>query len=253
MYQHERHARLVELADLNGIVTVVDASDEFGVSVETIRRDLAELQRAGKLRRVHGGAVPLEQLHYEPMFEKRLQSHVEEKQRIARAAIKELPESGVLMVDAGTTPRLVCEAMPSNRRYTVVTNAVPSAVVLARKPNVDVLLVGGTMKADTMAVVGVDAVMAIKSRLADVAILGTDGMSSVRGLTTHAPDEAFTKEAMIASSRRSIVVADHSKYGASQLATFAAIGEVDTIVTDDGLSTEAAADLEQWGPRVERA
>lgn len=241
------------MAETDGKVTVLAASERLGVSEETIRRDLKGLRNDGRLHRVHGGAVPVDRLKYEPLFAKRLNTYVEEKSRIAAAAVSELPEEGVVMIDAGTTPRRFAELFPSDRRLTVVTNALPVAATLLDKANVTVVIVGGRAKPDTLAIVDYEAVKAISELGADVAFMGTDGMTIERGLTTHARDEARTKAAMIKSSRRCVVLADNSKYANEQFATFAELSEVDTIITDDGLSDTATADLESAGLSVVRA
>ncbi len=253
MLQHERHRRIVAIAEADGRVTVLEAAATLGVAAETIRRDLSALQHEGLIRRVHGGAVPIDQQRYEPLVHKREHVRVEEKTRIARAALDELPESGVLIIDAGSTPRRFAEVLPVDRRFTVVTNSLPVAAALVEKPNLDVIITGGTVKRDTLAVVDFESVASIVERLADIAFLGCDGMTSGRGLTTHARDEARVKEAMIRSSRRAVLLADHSKYGNEQFATFAKLEEIDTIISDTGLSDDAVADLESGGTLVVRA
>ncbi len=105
--------RIVAIAEADAAGSpCVEAAATLGVAAETIRRDLSALQHEGLIRRVHGGAVPIDQQRYEPLVHKREHVRVEEKTRIARAALDELPESGVLMIDAGSTPRRFAELLP---------------------------------------------------------------------------------------------------------------------------------------------
>src|SRR5678816_1381386 len=120
MYAEERHQEIVRLARSNGRVDVAALAEEFTVTAETIRRDLTSLERAGVLRRVHGGAIPVERLGFEPAVATRDSVLIAEKERIAKAALAEVPEEGAIILDAGTTTARLAHALPVDRELTVV-------------------------------------------------------------------------------------------------------------------------------------
>jgi len=253
VYPEERHTRIVDVARRDGRVEVARLADELDVTPETVRRDLTALERQGLLRRVHGGAIPIERLGFEPAVGTRAEVLTAEKERIAKAALALLPREGSILLDAGTTTARLAEALPEDRELTVVTNALDIAVTLAHRPNLTVLALGGRVRSRTLAAVDVWALDALKDTFVDVAFLGTNGISAERGLTTPDPTEAAVKRAMIGAARRSVVLGDHTKVGADHLIRFGDLEQVDTFVTDAGLDLELAGELEATGLRVVRA
>jgi DeoR family fructose operon transcriptional repressor len=250
MYAEERQQRIVELARAAGRVDGAALAVELNVTPETIRRDLSTLERHGLLRRVHGGAIPVERLGFEPALSARDAVLVAEKERIAKAALAELPAEGAVLVDAGTTTARLAEILPMDRELTVVTNALPIAMALSTRPNVTVLMVGGRVRGRTQAAVDAWALAALRDLYVDVAFLGTNGISPERGLTTPDTTEAAVKRAMIQSSRRSVVLVDHTKLGTDHLARFGDLDEIDTVITDTGADAELVERLRAAGPRV---
>src|SRR5947209_13387843 len=128
MYQEERQAVILERARSEGRVDVGELAADFDVTPETVRRDLTALERHGLLRRVHGGAIPVERLGFEPGLQTRDSTMAPEKDRIARAAVAELPDEGAILLDAGTTTARLAEMLPTDRELTVVTNGLPIAM-----------------------------------------------------------------------------------------------------------------------------
>jgi DeoR family transcriptional regulator, fructose operon transcriptional repressor len=250
VYQEERQAAIIERARTQGRVDVGELAVEFDVTPETVRRDLTALERHGLLRRVHGGAIPVERLGFEPGLQTRDATMAREKDRIARLALAELPDEGAILLDAGTTTARLAEMLPTDRELTVVTNGLPIAMALVARPNVNVLTIGGRVRGRTLAMVDQWAMRVLSETYVDVAFLGTNGISVERGLTTPDVAEAAVKRAMLRSARRAVVMADHTKVGNDCFARFGELDEIDTLVTDDGLDLVLAADLQAAGPRV---
>lgn len=250
MYAEERQQRIVELAQAEGRVEVSALATRFDVTPETVRRDLSTLERSGAIRRVHGGAIPVDRLGFEPAVATRDSVMVAEKERIAKAALEELPDEGAILLDAGTTTARLAEALPTDRALTVVTNALDIAVTLSGRPNLTVLAVGGRVRSRTLASVDDWALRTLEDTYVDVAFVATNGLSVERGLTTPDTTEAAVKRAMIGAARRTVLLADHTKVGVVNLARFGEVSEVDTIVSDTGLDAGTASDLEAAGPRV---
>jgi DeoR family fructose operon transcriptional repressor len=253
MYAEERQAQIATLARQEGRVEVASLAEHFGVTTETIRRDLTALERHGALRRVHGGAIPLERLGFEPRLETRDAVMTSEKERIAKAALAELPDEGAILIDAGSTTIRFAEAIPNDRELTVVTDALNIAVRLAPRPNLTVLVLGGRVRARTLAAVDVWALDLLGNVFVDVAFMATNGVSVERGLTTPDPTEAAIKRAMIGAARRVVLLADHTKAGNDHLIRFGDLADVDTLITDTGLNAELSSDIEAAGVRVVRA
>ena len=253
MYAEERQQAILLKARGDGRVDVVGLAEELGVTTETVRRDLTVLERAGMVRRVHGGAIPVERLGFEPALSARDALMTAEKERIAKAALAELPEEGSVIIDAGTTTGRLVEILPTDRELTVVVNSPPLAASLAVRSNLTVLMLGGRVRGRTLATVDDWALAPLARLCVDVAFIATNGVSVARGLTTPDVVEASVKRAMVGAARRTVLLADHTKFGNDCLARFAELADIDVLVTDTGLDDETAAEVEQSGLRVVRA
>jgi len=250
MYAEERQHWIVERARASGRVEVAALADELKVTTETVRRDLTTLERHALIRRVHGGAIPIERLGFEPALAARDSVLTAEKERIARMALDELPDEGSILLDAGTTTARLADALPADRELVVVTHALPIAMSLSGRPNITVLMLGGRVRGRTMAAVDAWALHALADSYVDVAFIGANGISPERGLTTPDTTESAVKRAMIRAARRTVVLADHTKVGQDHLSRFAALNEIDTLITDSGLDAQVADELRSHGPKV---
>ncbi|MFZ0531178.1 MAG: DeoR/GlpR family DNA-binding transcription regulator [Propionicimonas sp.] len=250
---HERHRRILEQARSRSRVEVTALADELDVTSETIRRDLTMLERQGLVRRVHGGAVHIERLGYEPSVSARREHQVAEKTRIGRAARELLPDGGSILVDSGTTTMELVRHLPSDLALTVVTNSLPAAGLLTEFPRVELLLLGGHLREVTGASVGPWTTSALADLHVDVAFMGANGVTPELGLTTPDQAEAEVKRAMVIAASRVVCLVDHTKVGLTQLCRFARLDEVDVIITDKGLEPGFAEELANAGPEVIRA
>ncbi|WP_426592979.1 DeoR/GlpR family DNA-binding transcription regulator [Cellulomonas sp. McL0617] len=250
MYAPERHQQILATARAEGRVEVNRLAEDLEVTAETIRRDLTILERHGLVRRVHGGAIPVERLGFEPGVADREGKFAGEKERIAKAALDELPDGGAIIFDAGTTTVRLAELLPMDRELTVVTHALPVAMVLATRPGITLHLVGGTVRGRTLAAVGSWAERELADIHADVAFVGTNGLSVEHGLTTPDLAEAAVKRALVANARRTVVLTDHSKIGRVEFAHVVPLSAIDTVITDSGAEPELVDEIEAAGPRV---
>lgn len=245
MYAEERRQAMSDLIAQRGRLSVNDLADAYRVTTETVRRDLSLLERAGIIRRVHGGAVPASALvALETAVSDRDLAQAEQKERIAKAALDQLPGSGgSILLDAGTTTARLASYLPHDLRLTVITNAVPIAGRLAGLSNVDLHLLPGRVRRTTQAAVGEDTVAAVDLLRTDVAFVGANGVSLAHGLSTPDHAEAAAKRAMVRSGQRVVVLADSTKIGQEHTVRFAGLDDIDVLVTDSGLSTKTAAAL----------
>lgn len=250
MYAAERQQEIVRRARTEGRVEVAALAAELAVTSETVRRDLDVLERQGLVRRVHGGALPVERLRFEPGVAERAAAMADEKERIAKAALDHLPREGAILIDAGTTTARFAELLPDDRELTVVTNALPIALTLSTGHRLTVLTVGGRVRGRTLAQVDRWALRSLAEIHVDVAFIATNGVSVAGGLTTPDLAEAAVKEAMVTAANKVVLLADHTKVGDDQFSRFADLDEVDVFVTDSGLDADAAAELTDAGVEV---
>jgi DeoR family fructose operon transcriptional repressor len=252
MYAEERQQTILAKARAEGRVDVVALADELIVTSDTIRRDLTVLARAGVVRRVRGGALSVERLGFEPEAAAGDAVMADEKERIAKAALAELPDRGSVIIDAGTTTGRLVEMVPADRKLTVIVGFLPFAAQLAVRSNLTVMLVGGRIGGRKLAAVDDWALAALSHLCVDVAFIGCNGVSERRGLTTPDVAEAAVKRAMIAAARRTVLLADHTKVGNDCVARFGGLGDVDLFITDSGLDEESAVSFGATGVHLVR-
>lgn len=238
MHPEERRELIAEEVQRRGRVSVSRLAAAHDVTPETVRRDLIELEERGALRRVHGGAVASDHVRLEPGVSERAEQTAAEKARIAEAALNLLPgDEGTVLLDAGTTTGALLDRFPTNRRLTVVTNAVPHALRLVGIPTVTVIVVGGRLRGRTLANVDEFAVRGLGELHVDVAFVATNGISE-RGCSTPDPAEAAVKRAIVGAADRVVLLADHSKFGQEHFVRFAELPDLDVVVTDDGVERD---------------
>ncbi len=257
-YAAERQRIILAAARADGRVEVTDLAQRLEVTGETIRRDLTVLERRGLVRRVHGGALPVDpasgvSVGGAPVVGLSPEEYAAQKARIARRALDELPDGGTILIDGGTTTRAFAQALPEAGRLTVVTNNLAVASIVCAKGGYDLFLLGGRIRRPAGDAVGVWATEALADVCVDVAFLGTNGFSVDRGLTTPHESEVVAKRAFVACAPRVVVLADSTKAGAVTFHRFASLDEVDLLVTDTDLDDDSAAEFDAVGLEVVRA
>jgi DeoR family transcriptional regulator, fructose operon transcriptional repressor len=252
VYAEERQQAIAALVAERGRLAVSAVAEQFGVTTETVRRDLATLERSGMLRRVHGGAVPAGALTLvETGLGERHGTRTEQKRKIAAAALDLLPGmDGSVILDGGTTTMALAEVLPPDRRLYVATNSVPVAARLSASSGITLHLLGGRVRGITQTAVGDATVRAMADLRVDVVFLGTNGISPGHGFSTPDEAEAATKRAMARAAQRVIVLADSSKLGREHLVRFAAVEDADVLVTDSEADPGLVAELETMGIEV---
>lgn len=253
LFQVERRERILERVQRDGRVDVAELAETFDVTSETIRRDLIDLQGEGLLRRVHGGAVPSRAADAVPELQVREGQNVDEKRRIGIAAAREAPERGAIIIDSGSTALHLADALDREHDLTVITNSIPIARSLATTERPRIVMLGGTLRRRTMAMVDESGAETLRDIAVDILFVGCDGFSLERGFTTPYRTEVALKRAMMACARRVVMMFDHSKVGNDQIFRFADVGEVDTIVTGAETDPATIAALEERGRTVIRA
>jgi len=245
----QRRAVILDEVRRRGGVRVNELTRRLNVSDMTVRRDLDALARQGMVEKVHGGAVPvLEASTHEPGFEAKSALELTAKEDIAREAARLVAPGSAVALSGGTTTYALAHHLLQVEGLTVVTNSVRVADVFEHALRHDgaggqaatVVLTGG-VRTPSDSLVGPIADRAIRSLHFDLLFLGSHGISLEAGLSTPNLAEAETNRSFVASARRVVAVADHTKWGTVGLSTFASLSEVDTLVTDAGLPVEIRA------------
>ena len=252
MYPPERQRAITALLmRLDGRrASVTQISDQLGVTTETVRRDLDVLERRGVLRRMRGGAELLHSTPFEQALAARHAEQFDDKLVIARRAVDELPEDGVVVLDSGSLTFVCAQAMPKDRPLVIVTNNLPAAQYLADFDALRIVTLPGTIRGLTSAAVDAWTSRRLSTLTADLAIIGVNGLTTTHGLTTTDTEEAAAKRAMLLCARRRIVPVISGKLGRNSFCSFAAVNEVDLIITDQGADPDVVRDLAAAGPEV---
>jgi DeoR family fructose operon transcriptional repressor len=240
MWQEERHQKIRDLLTAFGQVSTDRMAQNFGVARETIRRDLVEMEQAGELRRVRGGAVPIARLI--SSFQVRHTQRLQEKRAIAATALQFLRNGMTIFVDAGSTASVMSEAIAGANGLsdlTVITNSVDVARNLTEPTGEPsrrfrTIMLGGEFKQDPCETVGPVAVNEIHRYRADLAVVVPWGVDAAKGASDSYLYGAEIARAMVQNAGQTMILADHSKIGAPARSVFCPADDIDILVTDAG-------------------
>lgn len=246
-----RQRLIVEFARTRGGVQVGALADELNVAVETVRRDLKTLASRRLLKRVHGGAIPLETAAFQSGVEYRSGVDLAQENRIAAGAVELLRDAATVFLDEGLTSRLIAERLV-DKELTVITPSLLAAEAFADSSSVTVLLLGGRMRGRALATADHWALDMLRSFNIDVAYFGAKGVSVEYGLTTPDPADAAVKQTAVRATRRRILVTADSSFGTQSLCRFAEVSEFEVLVTGSGIGGSDVQRYEAAGPTVIR-
>ena len=239
---HQRHDNLRELIRGSGVIRVEEICRRLHISPATARRDLDELEAAGAIRRVHGGAVSVESRLEEPLFDDKASIAAREKNRIAEAALKFVENGDTIYLDGGSTVLEFARLLRDRTNITVVTNSLRAAHELAgRGPRL--ILIGGELRRLSQTMVGPLTRCVLQELHVDKAFMGTIGLTLKEGLTTTDPSEAFTKEFVMSRARQVVLLADSAKAGKVSFARAGRLENVHVFITDKQLDKNFAKEL----------
>lgn len=249
MSQTFRHPEIVEIARRDGKVTVEGLAEHFGVTLQTIRRDLTDLANSGRLERVHGGAV-LPSGTTNIGYEERRSLNPAAKSAIARACAALVPDDISLFLNIGTSTEAVAQELRHHKTMMVVTNNVNVASILVDNPECEIIVTGGHLRRADGGLVGNLAADTIRSFKFDLAVIGCSALDRDGDLLDFDIQEVNVSQAILRQSRKVILVADHSKFSRSAPARIGSLSEVDVFVTDVPLPDDLAAACVEWNTEV---
>jgi DeoR family transcriptional regulator, glycerol-3-phosphate regulon repressor len=249
MSQSFRQPDILEIARRKGKVTVEDLAEHFGVTLQTIRRDLTELADAGKLERVHGGAV-LPSGTTNIGYEDRRRLNEATKTAIARACAMDIPEDASIFLNIGTSTEAVARELLRHRNLMVVTNNMNVANILAENPDCQVIVAGGVLRRSDGGLVGNLTTQTIEQFKFDLAVIGCSAMDEDGDLLDFDIQEVGVSQSIIRQSRRTFLVADHSKFQRTAPARITSLREIDALYTSRALSPSLSALCDGWQTKV---
>ncbi len=231
MFLSPRHAEIVAMAKENGRVTVEDLAGHFGVSPQTIRKDLNDLCGQRHLTRIHGGALfpsGIENVEYEA----RRKIAADEKSAIGKAAARIIPDGASLFINIGTTTEAVGEALLDHDGLMVITNNINVANRLRVYPSIEVVIAGGVVRGTDGGIVGEAAVDFIRQFKVDFAVIGVSAIDDDGALLDFDFREVKVAQAIIANARKVVLVADSTKLERTAPVRIGHLSQVHTFVTD---------------------
>jgi DeoR family glycerol-3-phosphate regulon repressor len=244
-----RKPEILKIARQDGLVTVDGLAERFAVTAQTIRRDLAELAEAGKLERVHGGAVLPSGVSNIGYLERRA-LNPDAKARIAAACAREIPENASVFLNIGTTTEAVARALLRHARLMVVTNNLNVANILAENEGCAVVVAGGLLRRADGGLIGELTDEAIRRFKPDLAVIGCSALDADGDILDFDIQEVGASRTILRQARRSFLVADRSKFDRTAPARIGSLSEIDAFFTDRALDAALAARCASWSTRV---
>ncbi len=241
-----RQSDILEIASTEGRVTVDGLAERFGVTVQTIRRDLSELADAGKLDRVHGGAV-LRSGVSNIGYEDRRTLNADAKTRMAKACANDIPDGASVFMNIGTSTEAVARQMLNHKDLMVVTNNTNVANILVENPDCEIVVAGGVLRRSDGGLVGNLTVSTIRQFKFDYAVIGCSALDPDGDLLDFDFQEVHVSQTIIAQARRTLLVADHSKFQRLAPARITSLAKIDGFYTDQPLTPDLAAKCAEWG------
>jgi DeoR/GlpR family transcriptional regulator of sugar metabolism len=247
MFMEERRNKILELLDNHQRITVKELSKELEVSEATLRNDLKDMEKDGFLKRTHGGAVLNDIEDNKVNFSVREKVNKEEKHIISMKAEHLIENNQCILLDASSTGlELARKIKHSSKRLTIVTNGIYTALELRDNPEFIVILIGGILRAGSSALESTISGDILNKINIDIMFTSASGFDFENGLTDFNMYEVELKKQMVRASNRVVALLDHTKFNKKSIASFAAINEIDMIITDDQISKEGIEKLKEF-------
>ena len=248
----ERQKKMMEYIEANTSAQIHELAEKFHVSEATVRRDLDDLDQQGALRRTHGGAIKVDRsTSYESMYSEKIGQMLDEKHRIADYAAKMVHSGDTVLIDSGTTTFFIAQALAHHENLTLITNDLYIAYQTPIHPSSTLIVTGGVRRQGRQELVGTITENFIRDSHVDIAFIGVDGIDMTGGATNANFAELGVKRLMLSSAARSVIVADHSKFGRVALARICDLKEASLLLTDRELDPDIQNRLRKLGVHIE--
>ena len=232
MALNPRQLAILQSVREQGSVKTEELAQEFGITLQTARRDLQRLTEAAQLERFHGGVRAVDSSTRNITYTERQRFQASAKQDIARQVAEAIPHGASLFMNIGTTVEAVASELLQHRDLRVVTNNLHVARILAANPHCEVVVAGGTLRSEDLGIVGEAALNFIRQFKVDIGLIGISGIDADGTLRDYDMREVMVARAIVAQSRQVWLVADHSKFERPAMIEMAPLKVVHTLFTD---------------------
>lgn len=238
----ERQHTIIEIIHRENSVKVVELSKKFGVTEETIRRDLEKLAKKGIVKKTYGGAILISKSEDKELedtpFDHRIKENTTSKAKIGRAIIKLLGAGETIILDSSTTCLEVAKQLPTQKRFTIITNSVSAITTLSHYEEMTVVSTGGTLRSKSLSLIGPTAKNNIMSYYADKAIISCKGIDLKRGVMESNELETEIKQCFVSVAKEVILAVDSAKIDKGSMHRLMGLEKVNCIVTDSPLDED---------------
>ena len=246
----DRHRAILDILQLQGSVSVSDLSERLSVSEVTIRKDLSTLEKQNKLYRTHGRAIPISPYIGDRHINEKEKQMVREKRAIGKMAAKMVNEHDSILVASGTTILYTAKELVEKKNITVISASVSASSMLSQNKQIDVVQLGGMVRESSVSVVGSFAEDMLKYFNCSLLFMGADGVDLEFGVTTTNMMEANLNRMMMNTSQQTVLLVDSTKFGKKGFSKICDIGDIDRIITDDGIPQMYLESLQDRGIEV---
>lgn len=251
LFAEERREQIVQLLDARSKILVPELCEHFQVSPATIRTDLRDLESEGRLRRTHGGAIPIGKAGFEMEPKVKQVEHIGEKMRIAAKAAELIEDGDTIALDTGSTTFELAKRLVDRANLTIVTTDLEIARLLENHSDASVILIGGAVRRGFHCTMGPMAVSSLSGLNVDKAFMAANAFSIDKGFTTPNFENVEVKKMMLSIAAESIMLMDSSKIGRISFIKFADMTEIDRLITDTGLNKKTLKTLEETSEQFE--
>ena len=251
LFAEERREQIIKLLAEQSKLLVPNLCDIFDVSPATIRSDLRDLESEGRLKRTHGGAIPIGKAGFEPDSHSKEVEKIDEKIKIAVYSAGLIEDGDIVALDTGTTTLELAKRLTDKKNLTIVTNDVNISMYLEANSNANIILLGGTVRRGFHCTTGIMTINSLKDLNVDKAFMATNAFSLEKGFTTPSFEHAEVKKAMLSIASQNIMLMDSSKFGRVSFVKFASLGCVDRIVTDKGVGSKTVESILEGNENIE--
>lgn len=249
MLSQQRQKLILDYLRTHKSAQVQQLSDILGISLSTVRRDLSDMEEIGSVRRVHGGAMLMQDVPESPILQ-RSDEYIDAKQRIGQAAAQMVNDGDTIIITGGTTAEMMLPHLAEKSNLTVVTNALNIAWKLAQHTHINVVVLGGYLRHSEYTLLGHLTIEALKDIHVSKIFHGIYGLDSEDGLSGTYIQEVQTDRGIIDAAEQLIILADSSKFGRTGAVRLVPIDQVSTLITDSDAPADEIAILREKGITV---
>jgi len=249
MLPSERQKKIVDLLSTRDVVTIPELITEFKISIETVRRDLAILEKQGRIQKVYGGAKIRDSTFTEPTMESRIVNRLLQKESIGKKCCEFINDGDCIFIDSGSTTYHIAKHLTNKKNLTIITNSIPVVNELMNT-DFEIIIIGGKLRHNERSIVTYDYIFNFSQLNIQKSFICIGGITTENGISDFNMQEAVTKKIIIERSKEVFVVADSSKFDRNVTISIAALNKINYIITDSNLSRNTASSFRKIVPKL---